>query len=153
MATINLGRVKPVFRGAYDAATAYVIDDIVTYQGSSYIAITATTGNLPTVTANWTLMAEGGDVATTLTTQGDILYRDGSGLQRLGAGTSGQALITGGTGANVSWGDVGGGVLQVKHAIDGTTYVVTTTNASRTISGAYDLSPLNITILSITFSY
>ena len=37
-------------------------------------------------------MAEGGDVATTLTTQGDILYRDGSGLQRLAIGTANQEL-------------------------------------------------------------
>ena len=35
---------------------------------------------------------DGTNVATTLTTQGDILYRDGSGLQRLGAGTSGYYL-------------------------------------------------------------
>ena len=107
MATINLGRVKPVFRGAYDASTAYVIDDIVTYQNETYIAITATTGNLPTVTSNWTKLAakgtDGTDVGTTLTTQGDILYRDASGLARLGAGTSGQVLQTGGSGANPSW--------------------------------------------------
>ena len=50
--------------------------------------------------------------ATTLTTQGDILYRDGSGLQRLGAGTSGQVLQTGGTGANPSWTDAGGDVTS-----------------------------------------
>jgi hypothetical protein len=41
-------------------------------------------------------MAQGGsdgtDVGTTLTTQGDILYRDGSGLQRLPKGTAGQVL-------------------------------------------------------------
>ena len=96
MATINLGRVKPVFRGAYDASTSYVIDDIVTYQNETYIAITATTGNLPTVTANWTKLAAKGtggtDIGTTLTTQGDILYRDGSGLQRLAIGTAGQVL-------------------------------------------------------------
>jgi len=96
MATINLGRVKPVFRGAYDAATAYVIDDIVTYQDETYIAITATTGNLPTVTANWTKLAakgvDGTDLTSTLTTEGDILYRDGSGLQRLPKGTAGQVL-------------------------------------------------------------
>ena len=30
----------------------------------------------------------------TLTTQGDLLYRDGSGYQRLGAGTSGYYLKT-----------------------------------------------------------
>ena len=38
-----------------------------------------------------------------MTTQGDIVYRDGSGLQRLAAGTSGQVLQTGGSGANPSW--------------------------------------------------
>jgi len=54
----------------------------------------------------WTLMAEGGDVASTITTQGDILYRDGSGLQRLGAGTDGQFLKTQGASANPTWGDV-----------------------------------------------
>jgi len=51
-------------------------------------------------------MAEGGDVASTITTQGDILYRDGSGLQRLGAGTSGQFLKTQGASANPTWGTV-----------------------------------------------
>ena len=28
MATINLGRIKPVFQGAYNGATAYVVDDL-----------------------------------------------------------------------------------------------------------------------------
>jgi hypothetical protein len=48
----------------------------------------------------------GTDLGTTLTTQGDLVYRDGSGLQRLGAGTAGQVLQTGGAGANPSWGTV-----------------------------------------------
>jgi len=52
---------------------------------------------------------DGTDLTSTLTTQGDIVYRDGSGLQRLGAGTSGQVLQTGGTGANPSWVDASGG--------------------------------------------
>ena len=50
-------------------------------------------------------------VATTLQHKVDILYRDGSGLQRLAKGTSGQVLQTGGTGANPSWTDAGGGHL------------------------------------------
>ena len=112
MATVNLGRIKPVFRGAYNASTAYVIDDIVTYQDETYIAITATTGNLPTVTSNWTKLAakgtDGTDVGTTITTQGDILYRGASGLARLAAGTSGQFLKTQGAGANPVWGTVEG---------------------------------------------
>ena len=93
MATLNLGRIKPVFRGAYNNGTAYVVDDIVTSGGSSYICIQASTGNAVSNATYWTLMAQGGiDVVTTLTTQGDILYRDGSGLQRLPKGTAGQVL-------------------------------------------------------------
>jgi hypothetical protein len=54
---------------------------------------------------------DGTDLTTTLTTQGDIVYRDASGLARLGAGTSGQVLQTGGTGANPSWVDASGGTV------------------------------------------
>ena len=107
MATVNIGSLRFDWKGAYNGSTAYVKDDVVSYNGSSYICILASTGNLPTNTTYFQPMAtkgtDGTDVSTTLTTQGDILYRDGSGLQRLGAGTNGQALITGGTGANPSW--------------------------------------------------
>lgn len=105
MATLNLGRLKPVFRGAWNNATAYNVDDIVVRNNQSYISIQAGTNQDPaTATAYWTLMAAAGtDVGATLTTQGDILYRDGSGLQRLAAGTNGQVLQTGGAGANPSW--------------------------------------------------
>jgi hypothetical protein len=57
---------------------------------------------------------DGTDVGTVITTQGDILYRDGSGLQRLGAGTSGQFLKTQGTGANPVWGTVASKILGYK---------------------------------------
>lgn len=107
MATLNLGRIKPVFRGAYNGATAYVVDDIVTSGGETFICILASTGNATSNATYWTKLAEKGldgtDVGTTLTTQGDILYRDGSGLARLGYGTAGQLLQTGGSGANPSW--------------------------------------------------
>jgi hypothetical protein len=59
---------------------------------------------------------DGTDVGTTLTTQGDILYRDGSGLQRLAAGTNGQVLQTGGSGANPSWGTVSSDVVKLASA-------------------------------------
>jgi hypothetical protein len=113
MATINLGSIKFNWQGAYAGGTAYAVDDVVSYNGSSYVCILASTGNLPTNATYWNVMAEGGDIATTLTTQGDILYRDGSGLQRLGAGTSGQVLQTGGTGANPSWGTVSSDFVKI----------------------------------------
>jgi hypothetical protein len=107
MATINLGNIKFNWKGTYNAGTAYAVDDVVSYNGSSYVCILASTGNLPTNTTYWNVMSEAGtdgtDLTSTLTTQGDILYRDGSGLARLGAGTSGQFLKTQGTGANPVW--------------------------------------------------
>ena len=107
MATLNLGNIKLNWKGAYAGGTAYVVDDVVSYSGSSYICKLASTGNLPTNGTYWDQMsAAGTDLTTTLTTRGDVLYRDGSGLQRLAAGTAGQVLQTGGTGANVSWGTV-----------------------------------------------
>ena len=96
MATVNIGSLKFNWKGAYNGSTAYAVDDVTEYNGSSYICILASTGNLPTNTTYFQPMAtkgtDGTDVGTTLTTQGDILYRDGSGLQRLAAGTSGQVL-------------------------------------------------------------
>ena len=120
MATINLGSIKFKWQGAYAGGTAYTVDDVVSYQGSSYICIQASTGNLPTNATYFEQMSSAGtngtdgtDLGTTLTTQGDLVYRDGSGLQRLGAGTSGQVLQTGGTGANPSWGTVSSDVVKL----------------------------------------
>ena len=45
MATIDLGKIKMVWRGAYNNATAYTPDDVVSSGGSSYICILASTGN------------------------------------------------------------------------------------------------------------
>ena len=117
MATIDLGKIKMVWRGAYDNATAYTPDDVVSSGGSSYICILASTGNAVTNTTYWSLLAQGGtDVGTTLTTQGDILYRDGSGLQRLAPGTANQVLKTGGAGANPSWGTLSSDYVKLASA-------------------------------------
>jgi len=93
MAEINLGAIKFNWKGAYAGGTAYVVDDVVESGGSSYVCILASTGNTPPNGTYWNLMAQGGTgSAATLTTTGDMLYRDGSGLQRLGIGTAGQEL-------------------------------------------------------------
>lgn len=129
MATIDLGKIKLVWKGAYNNGTAYTPDDVVSSGGSSYICIAASTGNAVTNTTYWNVLAEGGDVASTLTTQGDILYRDGSGLQKLAAGTSGQYLKTQGSGANPVWGTVSAGTYSV-HAISKYNYQTQTMGPS-----------------------
>ena len=140
MATVNLGRIKPVFRGAYNNSTAYVVDDIVTSGGSSYICIQASTGNATSNASYWTQMAAGGtDVGTTITTEGDILYRDGSGLQRLAKGTAGQALKMNSSANAPEWGTAGG-VLQMVHT-------EIQTRPSRSSGNTYaDITGLNVTI-------
>ena len=77
MATIDIGKIKPVFKGTYDNSTAYVLDDIVYYNGSSYVAKTSTTGNLPTDTTKWNILASGSggiwDSTLALGTAGKII--------------------------------------------------------------------------------
>jgi hypothetical protein len=112
MATVNIGNIKLNWKGAYNGSTAYAIDDVVSYNGSSYVCIQASTGNLPTVTAYWEQMSQKGTDADLInitgTVQGDIYYNNGGAIARLGAGTSGQFLKTQGTGANPVWGTVEG---------------------------------------------
>jgi hypothetical protein len=141
MSTVNLGQIKPVFKGAYNNSTAYVLDNIVTSAGSSYICILASTGNAVSNATYWTQMSaagtngtDGTDIGTTITTQGDILYRDGSGLQRLAKGTAAQALIMNSGATAPEWG-AGSAVLQVLSSSFSTT--VNTSNTSETGLGDY----------------
>jgi hypothetical protein len=146
MATINIGSIKFKWKGTYNALTAYTVDDVVEYNGSSYICILASTGNLPTNATYFEQMSQAGtngtdgtDLTSTLTTQGDIVYRNASGLARLGAGTSGQVLQTGGTGANPSWVDTSGGLVQVK-------YTRVSTGQTLASTGFNDLTGLSLNI-------
>jgi hypothetical protein len=103
MATINLGAIKFNWKGAFNNGTTYAVDDVVSSGGNSYVCIQASQGNaVGNATAYWNIMSSAGtngtngtngtDVGTVITTQGDMLYRDGSGLQRLAKGTAGQDL-------------------------------------------------------------
>jgi len=58
---ITLNLAGPTFTGAYNNGTTYSIGDSVSYDGSSYVAIAVTTGNLPTDTNFWQLLAQRGE--------------------------------------------------------------------------------------------
>ena len=147
MATIDLGKIKLVWRGTYSGGTAYTVDDVVQHTDggitSSFICTANSTGNAPStggsVHGSWAYLAKGhaDTVSTTLTTQGDVLYRDGSGLQRLAKGTAGQALKMN-TAANApEWGTAGG-LNKIVTARDSTV-------KTRSSGGTIDLVSLNIT--------
>ena len=101
MATIDLGKIKQVFRGTYNNATAYVPDDLVVFTDtnitSTYICTTASTGNNPssggTAHANWAYVAKG--VADPIPSQ---------------SGQSGKFLTT--HGSALSFGDVSAGITM-----------------------------------------
>ena len=65
MPTINVGRVRPLWKGTYDYQTAYDFFDWVSYNGSSYIVISSlgsAAGILPTNTSYWACVAEQGEI-------------------------------------------------------------------------------------------
>ncbi len=67
-----------VAKGEWDSETEYIFDDLVSYQGSSYIALkTVPVGTLPTNTEYWMVNASGntvpwGNIIGTLTDQTDL---------------------------------------------------------------------------------
>ena len=107
MATIDLGKIKQVWRGTYAGSTAYTPDDVVEYTDSgilsSYICIANTTGNAPsssgTAHGSWNYLAKGGaagadgtDVGATLANK-EIAFKTNAGaVDGIPIGTAGQFL-------------------------------------------------------------
>ena len=114
MATIDLGKVKLVWRGTYNNSFNYVPDDVVYYVdgsvGSSYICVANTTGNAPSsggsLHASWNYLAKGQNASPT-TTQGDIIVRGASADQRLAIGAAGKALKVNSSANGLEYGDAG----------------------------------------------
>ena len=121
MATIQLGKIKQVWRGTYNNSTAYTVDDLVEYTDSgitsTYICVANSTGNAPsssgTAHASWNYVAKG--VADPIPTQS--------------SSTNGKALVSDGT--NASWGTAGK-LLNVSE-------VTNHTRTSRSNQGTYDM--------------
>ena len=114
MATVDLGKIKQVFRGTYVNSATYAPDDLVAFSDgsvtSTYICLTATTGNAPssggTAHANWAYVAKGQAVSPT-TTQGDIIVRGASADGRLAIGAAGKALKVNSSANGLEYGDAG----------------------------------------------
>ena len=113
MATVNLGSIRFNWKGAYNNSTAYVVNDVVTSSGNSYVCIQASQGNaVGNATAYWNIMSSAGtngtDLTSTLTTRGDIVYKGASALTRLPKGTAGYYLKQGAN--DPEWATIAGGV-------------------------------------------
>ena len=116
MATIDLGKVKLVWRGTYSGSFNYVPDDVVYYTdggvSSSYICVANSTGNAPSsggsAHASWNYLAKGAAAYTSpTTTQGDLIVRGASADGRLAIGSAGQALKVNSSGNGLEYGSAG----------------------------------------------
>ena len=123
MATIDIGKLTFTHKGDYSGSTAYVLNDVVYYNGSAYIAKTSTTGNLPTSTAHWNQFSAG---------SGGI-WNSG-----LSLGTAGQVVKVNSGGNALEFG-VGGGLVQSAFAVKTNSQSINT--STRTV-----VSQLNVTL-------
>ena len=87
--TIDVGKIKLVWRGTYNVSTAYVVDDLVQYYdgdtNSAYICVADSTGNAPSTsgsvnTTYWNLVAKGASATAGGTATGQIQYKSGVGF-------------------------------------------------------------------------
>tara|TARA_R100001460_G_scaffold24521_1_gene49232 strand:+ start:231 stop:1115 length:885 start_codon:yes stop_codon:yes gene_type:complete len=159
MATVNIGNIKFNWKGAWDSSTTYAVDDVVSHSGSSYVSIQAGSNQNPaSASSYWEQMSSAGtngtngtDLTSTLTTQGDIVYRDGSGLARLGYGTAGQVLQTNGSGQNPSWATVSSDF--VKTGTVETTSDVASVDLQNCFSTTYDFYIVRFGMLNGSGNY
>ena len=86
--TIDVGKIKIKWKGTYNPATAYEVDDAVSfYDGattSAYICIQNSTGNAPAANnvldSHWEYLARGTESASGGTADGQIQYKSGTGF-------------------------------------------------------------------------
>lgn len=96
--TVNLGKIAFVWKGTYAAGTTYAKQDVVAYNGGTYVSLVdSNTGNTPAaLTAYWQLAAQG--VSSITTTAGQVIYNNGTSLVGLPIGTAGQVLTVNSSG-------------------------------------------------------
>ena len=122
MATIDIGKLTFTHKGDYNGSTAYVLNDVVYYNGSAYIAKTSTTGNLPTSTAHWNQFSAGSggiwNSGLSLGTAGQVVkVNSGASALEFGTVSSDWVKITASnlikTAGSVQFLDDSGGVFQI----------------------------------------
>jgi hypothetical protein len=149
--TIPAGRTGINPRGDYSSVTAYDPRDMVTDNGSSWVALQATTGNAPPVlptTANayWQLAARRGIDGTGI---GDVVGPNGVTAGRVAAfgGTSGKVLVDSG---KLAADLVTGPAVSVDGALVG--YSGTSGKVLKALTSAEAKSWLATTAIDVVFS-
>lgn len=154
--TVNLGRIKFKWKGAYYAPTSYKVDDVVHHNSSAWICVQDTTGNSPSSSSvYWDLMAEGTDPSAILTTQGDLLVRGSSGLERLAQGSTNEVLKVGSSGLEYGPAIQAGNTIECLSGLcDGRTQTVQSgTYTFPNVTTTQNMSTSYATITGSEFTY
>lgn len=126
------------FLGTYNAATAYVVNNQVSYNGSTYICISNTTGNAPTNTSYWGLFAAAGSVGSVNSANADISVANPT--------TTPTLTLNSGVGANqIAKRDANGNIQNIGYAV---TNISVNTNLTLAQSGIINVTTgtSNITV-------
>ncbi len=123
MANVDLTKISFPFKGTYNAGTSYIKNDVVAYtdEGNTstylYKNSTSASGQTPSTsgtvnTTYWSQMIKGTSIGLG---NSKLLVTDTSGnLTGLSLGSAGQAVKVNSGANGLEFGDVGGGILQVK---------------------------------------
>jgi hypothetical protein len=110
MAIINLGKVRPAWKGSWSSSTTYQPMDAVSFNGSSYIALVESQGVSATNTTYWQLMAEKGGAGAAPDHQWvghSLSFKDPGGAWGTYTNLKGDTGSTGATGATGATGPQG----------------------------------------------
>ena len=87
--TVDVGKIKLVWRAVYAGGTAYEVDDVVSHDdgstNSAYICVANATGQTPSTggtvnTTYWNLLAKGASATSGGTADGQVQYKDSTGF-------------------------------------------------------------------------
>lgn len=145
MSTSILGKVTIVPKGAYSAATTYKRLDLVTYNGSSYVArVDNLHGVTPADGANWQLIAAAGQGATITSETHEYVAQAASAYTGTPPSSGWSTTIPVVSGGNYLWqrtttnysdGSSYKGYLVARFGVDGTGAVSTVNGVSPDASG------------------
>ena len=93
---IDLGRIKFKWNGPWLTTNEYVKDDVVSHNGNAWVALRANQGVEPTgsSTDDWEVMVQGSALGTIAGLgAGDLFYYDGTGFERVAAGSENEVLM------------------------------------------------------------
>lgn len=117
---IDLGKIKFQWRGNWDAANTYGVDDVVNHDGSTWVCVQNALGNAqsPQVPSSyWEVMVQGSDLATISgLTVGDIVYWDGTAFVRLPYPLNPtNRFLTANTNTGPTWTELNPHIIQTVH--------------------------------------